>query len=96
MGEIPWQRLSGRAPLAPRCGTMKFVDVSIMGVDVLMMDVAGETVGAGRISVRKVDSEVADVYGVERERKRARRGVVVGCIVVGDDGCMGVMGVQVE
>lgn len=77
MGEIPWQRDSGRAgPPAPRCGRVKFdVEVSMMGAD-------GETVGEGMMAVRKVDIEVADV---DIDRERARRVVVVGrCIVVGD------------
>ena len=85
MGEMPWQRLSGRAgPPAPRCGTVKFkfaIDVSIMGgvgVSMMIGDADGETVGAGgRMAVRKVDIEVADA---DIERARARR--VVSCIVI--------------
>ena len=87
MGEIPWQRLSGRAgPPVPRCGTVKFVDEWMRGVDVSMRDADGDMVGAGgMISVRKVDIEVADV---DIERARARRVVVVvRCIVLVMSSC---------
>lgn len=54
-------------------------------VDVSMRDADGETVGAGRMAVRKVGIEVADA-GIERARVRRVVGRCIVDDVDGDDG----------